>query len=62
MDINAEKKFAAGLSITSNALIIATKIVPNRINVNAILSKFAITLFPKIVKNIHSKKPKDRGL
>ena len=27
MDINADKKFAAGLSITSNALIIATKIV-----------------------------------
>ena len=27
MDINAEKKFAAGLSITSNAIIIVTKII-----------------------------------
>ena len=32
MDINAEKKFAAGLSITSNALIIATKIVAGMVS------------------------------
>ena len=32
MDINTEKKFAAGLSITSNALVIATKIVAGMVS------------------------------
>ena len=32
MDINTEKKFAAGLSITSNALVIATKIIAGMVS------------------------------
>ena len=32
MDINTEKKFASGLSITSNALVIATKIIAGMVS------------------------------
>lgn len=32
MDINTEKKFAAGVSITSNALVIATKIIAGMVS------------------------------